>query len=81
MATHAKLIRELKEEHPTHAAFMLVQIEDQAHKFCGCFKLSCEVCGTAVLLKRARKIEQHSKIAMGYLSGGKSNPRMTGVAR
>lgn len=71
MAKHAKTIREIQEEHPVHAAFLLGNIPQQALASCGCNKVKCEVCGIARLLERAARIEHHSKIAYGYLTGGK----------
>jgi hypothetical protein len=76
MARHSQTIREIREEHPTHAAFMLGNVKAQAMKLCGCNKVKCELCGLSRLLERARLIEHHSKIAIGYLTGGIENKDM-----
>jgi hypothetical protein len=73
MISNAKTIRLIQEEHPFHAVFLLGSMKTQAVKNCGCNKLSCDLCGMARLYERARRIEHHSKIAMGYLTGGVSN--------
>jgi hypothetical protein len=76
MARHAQTIREIREEHPFHAAFMLDNVQAQAILACGCHSIKCELCGIAELLRRARLIEHHSKIAIGYLTGGIENKDM-----
>lgn len=70
MASHAKTIRAIQEEHPVHSAFLLSQIKHQAMNACGCNKISCDICGISVLLQRADKIESQHRITTGYLTGG-----------
>lgn len=60
-----------------HAAYLLGNVQQQAIRNCGCGKIKCELCGLSRLMQRARRIEHHSKIAYGYLSGGVENKRLS----
>lgn len=70
---HAQTVRQITEEHPFHAGFILMMAQQSAVKSCRCGKFTCDLCGMVKFQQRVDKIRHHSKIATGYLTGGPAN--------
>lgn len=72
----AQMTRQIREEHPFHAGFIITMAARASVKTCGCNRLSCELCGFTKFHQRIRRIASNPKITHGLMVGRPLSPSL-----